>query len=134
MRKLVKEDVIFTVELEEEDLPVRGNYMCTDDNGQDKKDENVVIDRLNCGDISAWCCLKIIAKWEDFEETTYLGGCSFEAGLNNTDLQKEAEEIASGFYDDLLEALNNKVLSYIIRGEEIASLLDDTEDDEIHYG
>lgn len=125
MRNLTKDEVEFTVSLEYEDLQVRGNCMCSNDLDYNKQCEDELIDRLNNGDIQAWCCLTVKAEWEDFKESVYLGGCSFESGLMGSELQKAIEEMAEehGMYDDALNDLNAEIRLAIERSKSIEARL-----------
>ncbi len=68
-------DVIFTLAIEPEQIPVRGNYMCTDDAESDRADEDNVIARLEAGDERAWCCLIVTCEDEDGNKATDSLGC-----------------------------------------------------------
>ena len=125
MRNLTKDEVEFTVSLEIEDIPVRGNYMATDDPIAYKEAEDEIIDRINRDDISAGCCLTVKVEWEGFKGFAYLGGCSFSEGKYGSVLEKEAEEMAEehGMYEDALNDLNESVRLSIERNKSIEARL-----------
>ena len=86
-----------------EDLPLRGNLICSGDNRYDRKLENETIDRLESGDVWAWCivevrlitrckcCGSVKDSFSDF-----LGGCSY-AG--------PSEFKAGGYYLDMIKTV-----------------------------
>jgi hypothetical protein len=94
-RPLTEAEVTFTFEQESEDIPVRGNAICSDDEEFDKKAEDEIIERL---DRNAWFCAKVTAEWKGWKESAYLGGCSYGPSDN-----PEAELLA----DLKGEALSN---------------------------
>ncbi len=66
-------NVTFEVTIESEDIPVRGNYMASGDDTFDKECEDEILTRLENGDDSAWCCVKVTATLGDFSGSDYLG-------------------------------------------------------------
>lgn len=92
VRELTAEDVEFFLEIEDEDIPVRGNFASGDD-AADKELEDSIIARLNGGDLWAWCCVKVTAKWKGWKGVDYLGACSYES-------EKDFKE-PGGYYDDM---------------------------------
>ena len=118
MRKLTKNEVKFSIDIESEDMPVRGNYMCTEDPEADKAAEDEILARLDRGDITAWCLIKVTAKWEEFEGFATLGGISYS---DNEDSQKQAESDADdhGMFDEALEDLNNNINAYVMNAKDI---------------
>lgn len=75
-KPLTADEVSFKVTVEPEDIPVKGNYMCTDDPEQDRKDEQEILDRLKRGDELAWCCILVEATWEGYTGIASIGGNS----------------------------------------------------------
>lgn len=115
LRELKMEEVEFTLETLEEDIPVRGNAIASDDEDYDREIEDAILARLEDGDIWAWCCVKVTAKWNGFEGDDYLGACSYA---------NEEEFIRlSGYYDDMkeraLDDLNATIEYYARRIEEL---------------
>lgn len=107
LRKLTKQDVEFTIEAKEDYSPIRGNLIDSGDSDYDTQIENEIVDRLNSGDIWAWCSIKVTAYWNGLDSVGYLGGCSYES---ESDFIKN-----SGYYDAMCEAaladLNKQVES-----------------------
>lgn len=68
-------DVTFTITLEQDDIPVRGNAMCSDDPHFDKQVEDEILDRLSSGDVSAWCYIQVKARWNGYTGVASIGGC-----------------------------------------------------------
>lgn len=104
--KIKAESVQYRVEVLPEDMPVRGNALASGDPAEDKRVEDEIIERLECGDIWAWCTVRVVASLPDsvLEGEKYLGACSYR------DLDDFME---SGYYEDMrdcaLEELQDKV-------------------------
>jgi hypothetical protein len=98
---LTADEVIFRIEVEQDDIEVRGNAMCSGNEEDDAECENDIIRRLNNGDVWAWANVHVIASWptNDFTGDTYLGCCSYES---EEDFKKDA------YYTDMCnDALKN---------------------------
>jgi hypothetical protein len=104
IRKLTEADVTFTIECEDEDMPVRGAFASGDDEA-DLEDEKRILAELERGNNWAWCCVHVRASWRDFHGDDYLGGCSYAS--------QEDFESNGGYLDDMkanaLEELNKNV-------------------------
>lgn len=103
-RKLKLSDVEITVTCEPEELEIRGNAIASGDAELDRTVEDEIIAKLN-GNPWVWCCVKVTARFNGFEGTAYLGGCSYES---------EADFVnKSGYYEDLadeaLQDLNREI-------------------------
>ncbi len=104
MRELTEADVEFTLECLPEDQTIKGNCSAIDDE-TDAATEDWIESQLESGNEWAWCCAKVTAKWNGFEGTDYLGGCSYKS---------EADfRSPGGYFDDMktqsLEDLNKQV-------------------------
>lgn len=124
MRKLTKDEVEFSVEIESEDMSVRGNAMASGDDLADKEVEDHIIARLNQGDVGAWCCIKVTAKWEEFEGFATLGGVSLSEKESS---DKQAKEIAEdhGMHDEALDDLMKNINGYVMNAKDIQIKLAD---------
>ena len=103
-KPLTADEVTFETKVEYEDIPVRGNYMCTDEPELDKQAEDEVIKRLEQGDMLAWCCVVVTATWEGHSAYDSLGGCSFE---KQSDIDECVE--MHGMKANALLALNESI-------------------------
>jgi hypothetical protein len=105
MKRLTEKDVTFTLDVMEEQIPVRGNALASGDDVEDKRYEDEIIRRLENGDVWAWACVKVTAHWNDFYGDDSLGCCSYE--------NEEQFKQPGGYYDDMkiaaLNRLNEKV-------------------------
>jgi hypothetical protein len=122
MRKLTDKEVSFRISVEQDDLEVRGNAMCSGDDDFDLECENDILRRLDRGDYTAWCYVKVTASWNGFEGFAGIGACSFAEDANE---QIEAHQIATD-YDlagDALADLNEKIKAHLSRAESIADKL-----------
>ena len=94
----------YQIEIEQDDISVRGNAIASGDNATDKAVEDEIIKRLDNGDTWAWCSVCVVAEAGGVEGRAYLGACSykdeedFRAGGYYEQMQKEAK-------DDLMEQL-----------------------------
>jgi hypothetical protein len=59
IRKLTEADVEFTVRVEQDDTPVRGNAMASGDDAADRECEDEILSRLEAGNVEAWCVLTV---------------------------------------------------------------------------
>lgn len=122
MRKLTDKDVEFRITVEQEDMPLRGNYTVSGDDEQDTADENEALARLNRGDYTAWCSVTVTAAWNGFEGNARIGGCSMGENANE---QIEAHQIATD-YDlagDALADLTEKIGVHLDRADQIRKKL-----------
>lgn len=83
-----------TIIIRPEDIPVRDNFMCTDDPEQDRKDENEIINRLNDGDVWAWCLVEVRAEFRGLIGHDSLGCCCY---ANEDEFKAD-----SGYYEDMV--------------------------------
>jgi hypothetical protein len=106
IRNLTESEVQFKLIVEQDDTPVRGNAMATDEPELDREAEDEILRRLDSGDVWAWAHVRVIASWRGFEGSDSLGGCSY---ADEEDFKK------GGYYDDMkAEALH--ALNFEIRG------------------
>ncbi len=116
VRELTAEEVEFTLEVEDEHIPVEGHF-ATDEPELDRKQEQEILSRLRRGDTWAWCCVKVTAKWKNFTGVDYLGCCSYE---DEEDFKQEG-----GYWEDMkseaLDALNKKIAETAASLSELAS-------------
>ncbi len=76
-----KRTITYTLIVEQEDTPVRGNALASGDDTIDTECENEILARLDRGDVWAWAFVKVIAtleiEGETFTGTDCLGCCSY---------------------------------------------------------
>jgi hypothetical protein len=104
-RQLTEDDVEFIVTAEEEDMAVKGSFSSAL--------ENAIIADFNSGNEWAWCCVKVVAKWEPTEDVslqaeTYLGGCSYKSKRDFLECNDYAKDMKA----EVLAELNTKVAAY----------------------
>ena len=116
-------EVTYTLEIENEHIQVEGNASATDDDELDREIANEIIERLERGDLWAWCCVKVTAALvvDDltFEGVDYLGGCSY---ADEDDFKRGGywESMKDQALDDLRVALR----SAVARGQIAGRLVD----------
>jgi hypothetical protein len=89
------EDCTFTLEALPEEIPVRGNASASGDDAYDKQVEDAIIERLDRGDVWAWCCVQMTCSFDDRPITGFhvVGCCSY---------RDEADFVEnSGYFVDL---------------------------------
>jgi len=100
MNNIPREKVEFELDCIPEDMPVRGNAMCSSDPELDRYIEDGIIADLECNEW-AWCIARVTARYKGFEGADYLGGCSYNG---------PEEFKRNGYFDQMqdqaLEALN----------------------------
>ena len=103
IRKLTRTDVGIKIECLDEDTPIEGNYVATDDPEDDRACERAVIEEL-AHNPWAWCMVKVTVGWSSFEAHDYLGCCNYDS---------EEDFRACTYFDDMVEGaldnLNQKV-------------------------
>lgn len=94
-------DCTFTISIEEEYLPVRGNAQVSGDEEADRDVENWIIGRLISGDIWAWCIVRVTAEWEGLRGDDYLGACCYAS---------EEDFKTGGYFEDMQQAAYQHLL------------------------
>ena len=99
------EQVEFSLKVEEEEIPVRGNAIDTGNREEDRKYEKKILDRLDAGDVWAWCSVLITCEWRGLKGYASLGCCCYtnEADFKNNSLHYE--EMRQEAYADLLKKI-----------------------------
>lgn len=101
MRKLTVNEVVFRVDVEQDDTPVRGNALASGDEAEDRACENEIERRLDRGDVWAWACVTVVAEWGGFRGTASIGGCSY---ADEADFKSDAYYL--DLRDEALDDLN----------------------------
>lgn len=110
-KPLTESDVAFEEGCEQEFIPVRGNYMATDDAEADRLAEDELLDRLEHGDSSAWCILTVKATWKGFVGHASLGGFVFPRGNSGPQNEEYAAEEYASLRIEALADLNESIQS-----------------------
>lgn len=76
-----EDGITYTLYIEQDDMPVRGNAFASGDDAEDRAVENDILARLNDGDIWAWaqttCEASITVDGYEFTGEDHLGGCNY---------------------------------------------------------
>lgn len=101
-RKLTAEECTFTVTIEQDDTPVRGNLMCTDEPDLDKAEEDAVLARLESGDETAWCGVIVTCTFPglSYEGVDSIWGCTLSPDYG-APLVVEHHDMCAHALDDL---------------------------------
>lgn len=118
-----KPKIRYTLAAEPEAIEVKGNAMASGDDLFDKATEDQIIQRLDVGDLWAWCFVKVTASVEfegqTFEGIDTLGACSY---ANEADFCQPG-----GYWDDMqanaLDDLRVNLAGLSKRGNIAAALL-----------
>lgn len=118
-RKLIPEaypeGVTFTITVEQDDTPVRGNAMASGDDAADRECEDEIIRRLDQGDVWAWALVTVTCHYQDFTGRDTLGGCSYE---DENDFKNDGGEgYWAGMQRQAYEDLRQSCKDAIKRGE-----------------
>lgn len=100
--KLEEVEVVFTNE--PEDVPIRGNVMCTEEPEKDRAEEDELIRRHNSGDEWAWFCAKVEVRWKGLRGVATLGCCSC---LSEEDWKEFGQQ--DDLVDEALDDLNDGI-------------------------
>lgn len=101
MRDVTKEEVEIQLIVHEEDTPVRGNALASGDDAEDKRVEDEIIERLQDGDIWAWCCVEVRAVWRPEGVNFHVEGSDFLGACSYRDEQDFRED--SLYFEDMVE-------------------------------
>lgn len=107
-RKLRANEVTFSVEIEAEDIPVRGNAMASGDDAADRECEDEIIARLDRGEVEAWCAVVVKATWKGYSATASIGACTLDRSYTT-------EDVIDGhdLRGEALESLNEQIASEV---------------------
>lgn len=136
MRQLTASEVEFSIDVESEDLEVRGNASAWGE-PEDTEYANEIIARLEAGDDAAWCVVVVRATWTyevngkdcTIEGSAALGGCCLTEKMEcGSVVAKAAEETARyhGMYEDALDDLNRSLAAIVNDAKEIERQLNET--------
>jgi len=99
-RTLRSNDITVLVTAFPEEIPVKGNAMCSGDEDFDQKVESEILERLEQDDLWAWATVCVTAEWEGLKETEHLGCCCY---ADEEEFRQEG-----GYFDEMVEeALSN---------------------------
>lgn len=111
LRKLTATDVTFSVRIEAEDQPVRGAFQSGDPDYAEQATamENDIIERLDRGEVEAWCGVIVTATWEGHEGEDAIWGCSLDDSYTTDVVVSE-----HGMRDEALDRLNEAVAKHAV--------------------
>lgn len=105
VKQLKLDDVEWTLEVEMDDTPVRGNAQASGDKDYDRDVENRILERLGVGDVWAWAHVRVVGRYQDFTADDGLGCCSYES---EKDFVKH-----SCYYDDMRQEVLAQLQKYV---------------------
>lgn len=112
IRPLRASEVTFSVEVEPEEIPYKGNCSAIDPK-TDRESEEWIRKRLANEQVEAWCTLVVKATWEGIEGWDSLGCVSIDAGLNadGDTVRRHVDRFAkeAGMFKEALSHLNKEV-------------------------
>ena len=106
----------YEMNVEYEDIPIRGNIIVSDDPSYDRKIENDIIAEIERGNVWAWCCIivtcTLTVEGQTFTGYDTLGCCSYK---NEEEFRSDCyyDDMCNGAKRDLLDNMREDVL----RGE-----------------
>ena len=122
LRSLTANEVEFELDTEPELEPFESNAQASGDDEADRKVEEGIRERLQYGDVSAWCILVVRAKWKGYEGVATLGGYSFPAGQTGDQNREYAAENFECLKAEALADLNRTLHERATIPEEIRAL------------
>ncbi len=115
LREITCADVVVSVEAEPSTLGLQGNLIDSGDPEVDRGVIKSVVDRLNRGDIWAWCEVTVTVSFKGIlHSKQYLNACSYEdeddfaSGGYFDDMIKDGVEELNDIVRDLVEALGKE--------------------------
>ena len=96
-----------TIECLPEDTAIKGNALASGNPWEDKECEESIIKQLMRGNEWAWCCVKITARWKQWEGTDYLGCCSYKSEKDFIDCNDYYPDMVARAQDELIEAVES---------------------------
>lgn len=114
--QVTEDGITYTLYVEQDDMPVRGNAMASGNDAEDREYEDEIIARLNDGDVWAWAQVTVKASIEidghEFTGEDYLGGCSYD---DVTDFMEHGvywDDMKAAAREELLKKLYSAVKAY----------------------
>lgn len=101
LKDILRDRVEWSLDVMLEEIEPYGNCLASGDDEQDRQAADDITNQVNSGNIWAWCCVKVSAKYKGFEGYDVLGCCSYKS---------EEDFRQDGYYADMRdEALNDLV-------------------------
>lgn len=98
MKTLDFNDVIFELIVTPEDMQLEGNLICSGDAEFDAQIIDETLQRVNSGDVWAWCTVELRGTYRGvLTASDYLGGCSY---ANEQEFKQEG-----GYYQDMKQSV-----------------------------
>ena len=99
-KTLTSNDIRVVVTAFPEEIPVKGNAICSGDEDFDRQVESEILKRLEHEDVWAWATVCVTTEWEGLKEAEYLGCCCY---ADEEEFRQEG-----GYFDEMVdEALAN---------------------------
>jgi len=132
MRRLRADEVRFHYSIQEDDYP--GYCPATGDDERDKEYEEEIVQRLDAGDILAWCTVTVQAWWrgpddEPHRGSACMGGCNYAP---DTPLEEIVEDL--GLREEAISALMSRLEDIVKTAKCIQETLGDAEEKEQREG
>lgn len=101
----IRDQVAFSIQVEESDTPIRGNASAIDE-VTDREAEEWVLNHLRQGNVWAWADVRVVARWCGFQGDDSLC-CVMETS--------ERSFMDSGYYDDMKDAALAELIDNLAR-------------------
>lgn len=124
IRKLTAAEVTFEVTIEADDASekqIRGSF-ATDEPDLDKQQADEILERLNRGDVEAYCGVIVTATWAH-DGVEYTGQDSIWGNTLSDEWTAETVAQEHGMRDNALDDLNRKLEAAVTRGSKLARTL-----------
>lgn len=104
--RVLRKRATITLTAEPEDIPIRGNVLCSGDDEIDRQAENDVQQDLDSGNECAWCCMHVKVSYLGLEANEYLGACSCKS--------LEDFKCHSGYYEEMIQSALEQLADHIL--------------------
>lgn len=107
----VIDGITYTVFIEQDTTPVRGNALASGDDSADREAENAILKRLDSGDTWAWASVQVEATvtldGASYSGEDWLGGCSYADTANFVQPDGYYSDMKDTARENLLDALRS---------------------------
>lgn len=94
-KTLTSNDITVLVTAHPEEIPVKGNAICSGDEDFDRQVESEIMKRLEHDDVWAWATVSVAVNWQGLKENEYLGCCCYES--------EEDFRNNSGYFEEMVD-------------------------------
>jgi hypothetical protein len=121
LRQIAHEEVVFTATIEPEETPVRDKYIQEED--LDRTTEGEILERLDRGELKAWCTIIVTASWKARSGHVHTGSGSVGCVVLDAEYTARSCINSYGLEQVALENLNKKLAALVSRYQQLLAEL-----------